>query len=237
MKLRASSLTGPKPQPEPALDQQQIVQAALSLLDEAGFDGLTMRGLAQKLGIKAASLYWHVSNKQELLSLLADEICAPMRAPDRKLPWRQQLEELANECRRVLLAHRDAARVLARSGGPGGPHRLRLTEIVLRTLLDAGFGHKDAAYAGFLLNDYVTMFVLEETQNTPDEAVDGAEAAAAGAQHWLAALPATEYPSVVALADYLLQPDADERFQFGIEILRSGLETRLARQGGAGPAK
>jgi TetR/AcrR family tetracycline transcriptional repressor len=237
MKLRVSSISGPKPQAEPALDQRQIVQAALSLLDEAGFDGLTMRSLAQKLGIKAASLYWHVRNKQELLSLLAEEICAPMREPDRTLSWRRQLEELAHEYRRVLLAHRDAARVLARSGGPAGQQRLRLTEIVLRTLLDAGFGHKDAAYAGFLLNDYVTMFVLEETENVPPEAADGAEAAAAGAQNWLAALPATEYPSVVALADHLIAPDADARFQFGIEILRHGLETRLERQGGDGPAK
>jgi TetR/AcrR family tetracycline transcriptional repressor len=237
MKLRTRIVTGPKPQAEPALDQRQIVQAALGLLDEGGFDGLTMRSLAQKLGIKAASLYWHVRNKQELLSLLADEICAPMREPDRALPWRRRLEELANEYRRVLLARRDAARVLARSGGPAGPYRLRLTEIVLRTLLDAGFEHKDAAYAGFLLNDYVTMFVLEETQNGPAAATDGAEAAAAGAQNWVAALPATEYPSVVALADYLLAPDVDERFQFGIEILRNGLETRLERQGGNGPAK
>ncbi len=62
----------------------------MSLLDEAGFDGLTMRGLAQKLGIKAASLYWHVRDKQELLGLLAEEICAPMREPDHALPWLDQ---------------------------------------------------------------------------------------------------------------------------------------------------
>jgi TetR/AcrR family tetracycline transcriptional repressor len=157
-----------------------------------------------------------------------------MREPDRTLPWRRRLEELAHEYRRVLLAHRDAARVLARSGGPAGPHRLRLTEIALRTLRDAGFGPKDAAYAGLLLNDYVTMFVLEETENAPAAAASGAETAAAGAQNWVA-LPATEYPSVVALADYLLEPDADEWFQFGIEILRNGLETRLERQDGTGP--
>ena len=237
MKLRASSLTGPKPQPEPALDQQQIVQAALSLLDQAGFDGLTMRGLAQKLGIKAASLYWHVSNKQELLSLLADEICAPMRAPDRKLPWRQQLEELANECRRVALSPSGCGARAGPQWRAGGTAPVAADPDRAKNPARRRLWAQRCRLRGFLLNNYVTMFVLEETQNTPDEAVDGAEAAAAGAQHWLAALPATEYPSVVALADYLLQPDADERFQFGIEILRSGLETRLERQGGDGPAK
>jgi TetR/AcrR family tetracycline transcriptional repressor len=230
MKMRPFQVSDPKPQAEPALDQRQIVQAALGLLDEVGFDGLTMRSLAKKLGIKAASLYWHVRGKQDLLSLLAEEICAPMREPDRTLPWPNQLEVLGHEYRRVLLAHRDAARVLASSGGPSGPHRLRLTEIVLRTLIDAGFGHKEAAYAGFLLNDYVTMFVLEETQYANAEAESASEDSSEGVQKWVEALPPNDYPSVVALADYLTEPDVDERFRFGIEILRTGLEDRLARR-------
>jgi len=229
MKMQRFKAYDPKPQVEPALDQRQIVQAALGLLDEVGFDGLTMRSLAKKLGIQAASLYWHVRGKQDLLSLLAEEICAPMREPDRTLPWFSQLEVLGNEYRRVLLAHRDAARVLASSGAPTGPNRLRLTEIVLRTLLDAGFDHKDAVYAGFLLSDYVVMFVSEETRYANAEAESGSEDSSSGVQNWLKALPSNDYPSVIALADYLMEPDVDERFRFGIEILRNGLETRLAR--------
>jgi len=226
MKMRQFKVSDPKPKAEPALDQKQIIQAALCLLDEVGFDGLTMRNIAKKLGIKAASIYWHVRDKQELLSLLADEICAPMREPDRILPWQDQLEELGHEYRRVLLAHRDAARVLASSGGPTGPNRARLTEIGLRTLLDAGFSHKDAAYAGFLMNDYVIMFVLEETQYANAE-VEGVSEDSGG-QNWIETLPPNDYPSVVALADYLTEADVDERFRFGIEILRNGLESRLA---------
>jgi TetR/AcrR family tetracycline transcriptional repressor len=228
MKMRQFKVSDPKPQAEPALDQDQIVQAALGLLDEVGFDGLTMRSLAKKLGIKAASIYWHVRGKQELLSLLADEICAPMNEPDRTLPWQNQLEELGHEYRRVLLAHRDAARVLASSGGPSGPNRVRLTEIGLRTLLDAGFSHKDAAYAGILVNDYIIMFVLEETQYTNEEAEGVSKVS--GGQNWIETLPPKDYPSVISLADYLIEADVDERFQFGIEILRNGLETLLARQ-------
>jgi TetR/AcrR family tetracycline transcriptional repressor len=226
MKMRQFKVSDPKPQAEPALDQRQIVQAALGLLDEVGFDGLTMRNIAQKLGIKAASLYWHVRGKQELLSLLADEICAPMHEPDSTLPWQDQLEELGYEYRRVLLAHRDAARVLASSGGPSGPNRVRLTEIGLRTLLDAGFSPKDAAYAGILFNDYVIMFVLEETQYAHEEAEVVSEDSSS--QKWIETLPPNDYPSMIALADYLIEADVDERFQFGIEILRNGLETLLA---------
>lgn len=230
MKIHRFRISDPKSQIEPALNQKQIVQAALSLLDEVGFDRLSMRSLAKKLGIKAASLYWHVRNKQDLLGLMAEEICASMHEPDRTLPWRKQLEVLGYEYRRVLLTHRDAARILASSGVPSGPYRLRLTEIVLRTLLDAGFDHKDAAYAGFLLNDYVTMFVLGETLDMNADAEHTSEEPSSDVQDWAKALSPQDYPSLMALADYLTEPDADERFRFGVEILGNGLETRLARQ-------
>src|SRR5947209_18421290 len=134
MKIRPFKVSHTKHQVEPALNQIQIVRAALDLLDEVGFDGLTMRNLAKKLGVQAASLYWHVRSKQDLLSLVAEEICAQMHEPDRTLSWKKQLEAMANEYRGVLLAHRDAARVLASSGGPSGPRRLRLNEIGVRTL-------------------------------------------------------------------------------------------------------
>ncbi len=102
---------------------------------------------------------------------------------------------------------------------------LRLTEIVLRILLDAGFKARDAVYAGSLVNDYVVMFVSEETRSV--EAPDGEPAG--GSSNWLAALPPGEYPSLAALADHLARFDADERFRFGTEVLLKGLEARLAK--------
>ncbi|HEY6285796.1 MAG TPA: TetR/AcrR family transcriptional regulator C-terminal domain-containing protein [Ktedonobacteraceae bacterium] len=227
MKIRPFKVSATKPH-EPALDQSQIVKAALVLLDEVGFDGLTMRNLAKKLGVQAASLYWHVRNKQDLLSLLSEEICAPMREPDRTLPWQNQLEAMAIEYRQVLLAHRDAAQVLASSGGPSGPKRLRLTEIGLRTLLDAGLSQKDAAYAGMLMNDFVIMSVLEETRYANVETESASEDPSSDVQYWVEALPPNEYPSLVTLANYLTHFDGDERFRFGVELLRNGLETLLA---------
>ncbi|HLY25712.1 MAG TPA: TetR/AcrR family transcriptional regulator C-terminal domain-containing protein [Aggregatilineales bacterium] len=210
-----------------ALDPGQIVQAALNLLDEVGLDGLTMRRLAEKLDIKAASLYWHVRDKDELIVLLADEICAAMQAPDPAMPWREQLQQFAEEYRRVLLSHRDAARVLAQSGPPSGESRLNLVEILLDVVLKAGFSPKDAAYAGFLMNDYVTTFVIEETryvappkgQQPPDEATES----------WMDTLPADKYPNIVALAPHWLNVNLDEQFHFGCEVIADGLERRLNR--------
>jgi hypothetical protein len=73
------------------------------------------------------------------------------------------------------------------------------------------------------------MFVLEETLNAGAEG--GVNDMDSNPGNWLQTLPPDEYPNLTALADYLGQPDVEERFRFGIEILQAGLETRLPRSG------
>src|SRR5215475_8972160 len=120
-----------------ALDQTRIVRAALALLDEVGLDDLTMRRLADRLNVKAASLYRHVRNKDELLVLLGDEISSEIPLVRPSGSWENQLKEMARNVRKGLLAHRDAARLLAITP-PFGPRRLRHIESVLRTLRASG---------------------------------------------------------------------------------------------------
>jgi AcrR family transcriptional regulator len=144
------------------LDRGRVVEVALELLDEVGLDGLSMRRLADRLGVTAASLYWYVRDKNELLALLADSISAEVPLSSSKRPWRAQLEEGARNFRRVARSHRDAARVLAATA-PSGPSRLRAIDTLLGVLLHAGFSPADAADAGYLLNVYIVGFMLDET--------------------------------------------------------------------------
>src|SRR5258706_4890357 len=109
-----------------ALTSERILGAALEVLGREGFDGLTMRRVADALGIQAASLYNHVRAKDELLAQMADALCAEMR-PGRGAPPRDELESIALELRRVLRSRRDAARVLAATP-PVGAHRMALVE-------------------------------------------------------------------------------------------------------------
>src|SRR5262245_58049759 len=90
------------------LDQQQVVRAALGLMDEVGLDELTMRRLADRLGVKAASLYRHVRNKDELLVLLGDEISGEIPLVRPLGTWQEQLTKIAWNVRHGLLTHRDA---------------------------------------------------------------------------------------------------------------------------------
>lgn len=218
----ASSETEGKRQP---LTRADVVEAALSLLDEVGLDGFTMRRIGDRLGVKSSSLYWHVRNKEELLNLMADAICGEIQAPSGESGWREYLEAMGWEYRRVLHAHRDAAMLLATTL-PVGPNRLRFAEMGLAALFEAGFSPDVTARAGLMFADYVTNFVIEEERAgviaaafQSDSGGDDGDAI----REWFSNLPADEYPSMVALSKHLTDPDADARFQFGVTILLDGL--------------
>lgn len=219
------------------LDLERIVRAALALLDEAGLDGLNMRALAERLGVKAASLYWYVRNKEELLELLADAISAEVRAPAADLPWRARVEAPLADYRRVMLAHRDAARILVATP-PVGPNRMRLIDLAYDALLAAGFRGVEVTRAARLLNDYVTSFVLEEVNEAEAAAgwMGGAGGAAAieeveeATQRSFAALPADTYPAIAAVAGHVADPDLDARFRYGMKVVLDGLERQLAER-------
>jgi TetR/AcrR family tetracycline transcriptional repressor len=195
------------------------VRAALALLDELGFDGLTMRNLAERLGVQAASLYNHIRDKQDVLTLVADAISGEVPRPTAGRPWRAVLEGVANDYRRVLLAHRDAARVLTVTP-PLGPHRLRIMDDVLGALRSAGFSAEVVADAAWVFNTYVTGFVLDEQMQS------AADPRAAEVVDWLKSLPAEEFPNIAAVSDTLFDREVDRRFQFGLRALLDGFAAR-----------
>jgi TetR/AcrR family transcriptional regulator, tetracycline repressor protein len=222
---------GPTRRRRRTLDQAQVVRAALALLDEVGLDELTMRRLAGRLKVKAASLYRHVRNKDELLALLGDEISAEIPLPRATGTWREQLSESAWNVRRGLLAHRDAARVLAGTP-PAGPRRLRHIEAVLGTLRAAGLSDRDAARAAYHLNNLVTEFAADEGRFVAYAAgVPGSSRRKilAEVRRQFKALPTDEYPSIVALADHLTDDAQDALFQFGIDMCLRGIEALVKR--------
>jgi len=190
------------------LSRDAVVRAALELLDEVGLDGLTLRGVAERLHVQAPALYWHVRNRQDLVDQMA---AAMIRGGLGSLvpsgAWMDQLGDIARAYRRTLLTHRDGARVLAEAG-TADPALSRLTELSLRTLVSAGFTPQDAMRALVSVLSYVAGFVADEQSPQPlAEAPDPVLfplLTAAGSGHHTA-----------------------ETFEYGLELLLSGL--RLAR--------
>ena len=206
------------------LTRDAIVEAALVLLERDGLQGLSMRRLAQELGSGAASLYWHVGDKEELLSLLLDRIVGEAEIPDPDPEhWRETVKELGRSARRHLLKRRDAA-ALSLGRVPAGPNSLPILERNLAVLAASALPPRVIAYAADMFALFVGAFAYEESLQTdvPDEL---------GA--YFASLPAEQFPTLTRLAGDLTAGGADERFEFALELLVRGLEAMgSAERGG-----
>jgi TetR/AcrR family tetracycline transcriptional repressor len=94
------------------LDQGAIVSAAFEVLNSTGLDGLSLRLVADQLGVQAPALYWHVHNKAELMSLMAATFSeAASRANAAGKTWREKLMLAGRARREAMLKQRDSARV------------------------------------------------------------------------------------------------------------------------------
>jgi AcrR family transcriptional regulator len=218
----------PRPTKRPtrrtALTVEAIVAAAIEVLDEAGVVGLSMRRVADQLGTGAASLYAHVSGKDELLELVFDELVGqvPLPKPDPKI-WRDQVRQMARDLRAVLVSHRDAA--LAGLGRiPTTPKALVAADTLAATLRAGGLSDRVIA----LGLDQLTLYVAAEAFETglmeygrdPEDVQRYYEDVHA----FYMRLPAGSFPVLASVVDDITGPDGDERFEFGLDVLIAGLE-------------
>jgi TetR/AcrR family tetracycline transcriptional repressor len=141
---------------------------SVSRLDEVGLDGLSMRKLADTLGIKAPTLYWHFADKKALLDALSAEMTAAAMAPvEHPAPgqsWSGWLADRARAFRRGLLAHRDGARLHAGTV-PRGTDTSALHRLVDLMLAD-GLSQDDVLATVLAVSRYTVGCVIEEQQAT-----------------------------------------------------------------------
>lgn len=207
------------------LEQDQLVAAALELLQEQGVDGISTRQLAERLGVKSPALYWHVRNKDELLGLVADAICANMALPVSELSFRARLEQIAWEYRRVLIDYRDATRLFAELA-PTGPHRIKLYDAAVGAFRDHGFPPPEAiAMATFYRNYLLGMISEESRQMRPSQA---RPTVALGIELAQLGEAADSYPNLRGAAELLAEIKPDELFRLGLNVLLDGMECRVA---------
>jgi AcrR family transcriptional regulator len=225
---------------ERTLSREAIVETALRIVDETGVDGLSMRAVATALGTGPSSLYAHVADKDELLELLLDEVIAEMRLAPAEAPWQEQLKVYVREQHRVLIAHRDLARVtLARV--PTGPNAIRLLDDLLGNL-DGKLPPKAIGYAIDLLSLFGGASAYEDSllsaRLSPEEIV----AYFGAVRDHYAAVPADRYPHLAANIEAMFgdvsADDGDERFEWALDVLVDGIAAYVKRTaGGRGRAR
>ena len=120
------------------LSRDHVVQAALEIVAREGLSGLSMRKLADELGISSMNAYYHVPSKKALLDLVGDAVIGQVPDPPSDLDWDEQVRAFFDEGRRVLLRYPGVANhLLART--TAHPNEVRLYRTLTGLLTDAGF--------------------------------------------------------------------------------------------------
>lgn len=171
--------------PRRGLTIDAIADAATELADETGLELLTMRRLAERLGVAAMTLYGYVPGKAELLDLLLDAAYSRMpRTNSSGMPWRRRVTAVADENRALFETHRWAA-TTSTSRPPLGPGLMAKYEHELSAL--DGLGLTDAE-----MDDALT-FVLGFVQGWARDAAAArdvrADTAMDDEQWWAASSP------------------------------------------------
>lgn len=200
---------------EQGLSLERIVATAVAMLDAEGLDGLKMRQLADRLGAGAMSLYWHVSNKEEVLDLALDSVLAYRGPPpntDRQ-DWREDIVHMVEDWRASMLRHPWSASLLPRRAL--GPNLLVRLEHLGQSLSNAGVADADLNAAIWSLWNYALGATV--TRASFDRSVDDRTAA----QQRLAD-PGERYPTIER-SRLLLDDDWDGTFRKGLDFLLDGL--------------
>jgi TetR/AcrR family transcriptional regulator, tetracycline repressor protein len=209
--------------PRPQLSREVVVAAALHVLDTGGGNALTMRRVADQIGVSASSLYGYVASKEELVQLVLDRISEEVDVPPTGGNWQETLKQFGRAVLAMYRRHRGVAQLtLGRVAVT--PGMLSMGERILSELRSAGMPDQVAAFAGDLAGLYVCAFAYE-LDVTP---LAGKEQDfLAQFTSWIKSLPADRFPNTVALADLAVTGSADERFEWGMDVLIRGLASYL----------
>ncbi|MFD3745880.1 TetR/AcrR family transcriptional regulator [Nocardia sp. NPDC058633] len=210
------------------LSRDRVLDAAIRVADRGGVEAITMRRVAQELGVEAMSLYNHVPNKDAILDGVVDAVFAAIELPEANdADWREAIRARARSARSVLARHSWALGLMDSRRNPGSA-TLRHHDAVLGVLRRAGFSLPMAAHAVSLIDSYVGGFVLQEA-NLPLSGPEDVEQVAGGI---LANLPTAELPYLTEMiVDHALRPGYDyaSEFGFGLDLILEALEARRGR--------
>ncbi|TDK27998.1 TetR/AcrR family transcriptional regulator [Arthrobacter crusticola] len=212
--------------PRRALTGDEILEAALSLLDEGGPAAASIRGIAAKVGVAPNAVYTYFPDKAAVVQAVVEHLLGQVNhaiAADENLPWTQRIEHLALDLRERLSAHPGAVSLMI--GGPmDGANALALNERLMEILVDSGLHPPDAARASYLLIVYVFGSIalevaeLGEARQARPEA-DRISERRAG----FSAIPAGRYPLSAAAASTMAAYVSTEQYVWGLHRVLAGI--------------
>jgi len=223
-------LSGEPDGERPRLSKRTVTERALKLADADGLDALTIRKLAQDLGVTPMALYWHFRSKEDLLEGVAEQLWGELDVNvDPSAPWWAQLQGLLESLVGVLRAHPSAPQLLLEHE-KRNEAALRATELTLDILRTAGFDPQHAsAIARNALWTGITL-VMAEPGFLPDLPAEERAEVQRRSQIELAMLPAARYPRLIECAVPMTACDDPEfHYRFGIGLFIDGVKAAAGR--------
>ena len=209
----------PTPARRTPLSRERVLRAAIALADERGAQELTMRKLAQDLGVEAMSLYNHVASKDDLLDGMIDIVFSEIEAPSAGRDWKAELRKRAVSTREALNRHRWAIGEME-GRGSHGPSNLRLHDAVLGCLRAAGFSVEMTVHAYSVQDAYIYGFALQQSDMSPESPEDFAAVAQQQMVDYADAL--SDYPHLVeVVGGHVAESgyDYEAEFLFGLNVI------------------
>jgi TetR/AcrR family transcriptional regulator, tetracycline repressor protein len=209
--------------PRPQLSRDVVVAAALKVLEAEGGGALTMRRVADQIGVSASALYGYVANKEELIQLVLDRIFDEIQIPPPDgRDWQDWIKDFARAQLDMYRRHPGVAgltlgRVVVTSGMLAG------IEQMLGVLRAAGLPDQVAVFVGDLGGLYVAAYAYELEVAPPGDAERFRDQFGS----WLRSLPPERFPNLLALAGKMAAGDADDRFEWGLDVIIRGLASYL----------
>ena len=207
------------------LSRERVLRAAVEVADQGGIGGLTIRSLAQALGAKPMSVYYHVAGKEEILDGIVDIVFGEIELPTIGGEWHSEMRRRAASAREAMRRHPWAIGLVETRTSPGHA-TLRHHDAVIGTLREAGFSLEMTAHAFALIDAYVYGFALSEVTlpfNGPDTVPEVAE-------HMMEQFSPDDYPHLVEFTvEHVMKPDYDygEEFEYGLGVVLDGLAASL----------
>jgi AcrR family transcriptional regulator len=203
------------------LTLDEIVDAAAELVAADGFEALSMRRLASRLGVGAMTLYGYVRTKEELLGELANRILAGIELPPARLAWSERVKRILRSVREMFLAHPELIPIVANQRIDGSA-AYRGAEVMFEALQQAG------------VDDHSIVSVFDAMVSF---AIGSAEREG-GLRRGGRSLPGIRqlepglHPHTIRLAGLLATRDPERDFELGLDLLIGGIE-RIAHEDAA----
>jgi AcrR family transcriptional regulator len=215
-----------RPGPRRTLTEEEIMGAALDLLDEGGVNAASVRGIAARVGVAPNAVYTYFPDKAAVVKAIVEHLLGQVDLAvfsDRNVPWRQRIESLALELRERLTAHPGAVNLMI--GGPmDGPRALALNEHLMETLRDSGLDAAEAAKASYLLIVYVFGSIALETAELgggPGGSSEGERIASR--LEGFSVIPAGTYPLSAGAAAIMAGYVSTEQYTWGLHKVLDGI--------------